>query len=120
SFASFTLSDLKEIVACVEDVPAVQASISKRLEEVAGVSLNLERCEALSNRRADVDEMITLLADEVSFRFFKTMINETDDETSLLWLQNMERLVMNCFTSEGVEVSLRSDQIGICQSALQQ
>src|SRR5690606_28150249 len=61
-----------------------------------------------------------LLADETSYQFFKAMVNETDDETSLLWLQNMERLVMNCFTGDGVEVSLRSDQIGVCQGALQQ
>lgn len=120
SFASFTLSDLKEIVACVQDVPTFQSSISKQLKDVTGVSLNLENCEVLSKRRPDVDEMISLLADESSYQFFKTMANETDDETSLLWLQNMERLVMNCFTGDGVEVSLRSDQIGICQGALQQ
>lgn len=120
SFSAFTLSDLKEIIACVEDVPAFQSAIRGQLEEVTGASLNLEDCEVLSKRRAEVDEMVTLLADETSYQFFKTMVNETDDETSLLWLQNMERLVMNCFSGDGVEVSLRSDQIGVCQGALQQ
>jgi hypothetical protein len=120
SFSAFTLSDLKEIIACVEDVPVFQSTMRQQLEEVTGASLNLEDCEVLSKRRAEVDEMVTLLADETSYQFFKAMVNETDDETSLLWLQNMERLVMNCFTGDGVEVSLRSDQIGVCQGALQQ
>lgn len=120
SFGSFTLTDLKKIATCIDDVPEVQSSVSVQLEAVTGASLNLEDCEVLSKRRPDVDEMITLLADEISYHFFKAMIDETDAETSLLWLQNMERLVMNCFAGDGVEISLRNDQIGVCQGALQQ
>jgi hypothetical protein len=80
SFSAFTLSDLKEIIACVEDVPAFQSAMRAQLEEVTGASLNLEDCEVLSKRRTEVDEMVTLLADETSYQFFKTMVNETDDE----------------------------------------
>ncbi|MBX2946956.1 MAG: DUF4011 domain-containing protein [Cyclobacteriaceae bacterium] len=120
SFSTFSLADFKAIEHTVMDIPAFQWALSQQLEKIMGVSLNLEDCETLRNRREAVDEMVNLLADETAYTFFKAMADEKDDETSLLWLQNMERLVLNCFDSPGVEDTLRPDQIGVCQGALQQ
>ncbi len=120
SFVGFSLTELRETERAVNDIPYFQATLSQQLEKLIGVTLNLEDCETLRNRREDVNEMVNLLADETAYTFFNAMADEKDDETSLLWLQNMERLVLNCFDGPGVETSLRNDQIGVCQGALQQ
>ncbi|MBX2964367.1 MAG: DUF4011 domain-containing protein [Cyclobacteriaceae bacterium] len=120
SFAGFTVSDRKALQQVTIEIPEYQVQLSQQLQTMLGVSLDLEDCEALDDRREDVDEMVNLLADEIAYTFFKAMADEADEETSLLWLQNMERLVLNCFDVPGLENTLRQDQIGLCQGALQQ
>lgn len=119
SFSTFTLSDRKEIEKCIEEIPSFQREMAHQLEKLVDVSLNLEDCEALLQRKEDVNEMVKYLADETVFRFFLAMAQEKDEETSLLWIQNMERLVLNCFDGHGVERTLPNNHIGQCQSALQ-
>jgi DNA polymerase IIIc chi subunit len=119
SLAAFTLSDKKELERTVLSVPNYQEKLGAQLHELVGVNLNLEECESLLQRREDVNDMVNLLADEGVYRFFIAMVDEKDEETSLLWLQNIERLVLNCFDKHGVETTLKADQIGQCQVALQ-
>lgn len=120
SLAGLKLSHRKEIEKTIVDIPAYQRALSDQLEQLVDLTLNLEDSEALLLRKPDADEMIKLLADELVFHFFLAMAPEKDDETSLLWVQNMERLVLNCFDGAGVEASLKKNQIGLCQLALQQ
>jgi hypothetical protein len=120
SLAGCKLSDRKEIAKIIADIPAYQLDLSARLEQLIDLSLNLEDCEALLQRKPEADEMVQLLADETVFRFFLAMAQEKDDETSLLWVQHMERLVLNCFNGAHMETSLKKEQIGLCQQALQQ
>jgi hypothetical protein len=120
SFVGYTLSTRRELEQTISSIPVYQKELSQKLSDLIGLSLNLEDCENLLQRKSDADEMVALLPDELVYRFFLAMSEEKDDETSLLWLQNMERLILNCFDGEGVETSLRNDQIGLCQVALQQ
>lgn len=119
SFAGLMLSDRKKIEKIIVAIPAHQNQLGQALEEKIGHALNLEECESLLQRKEEVNEMVNLLANEDVYRFFQSMMSEKDEETSLLWLQNMERLVVNCFEGHGMETSLRGDQIGQCQIALQ-
>ncbi len=120
SFAGYTRNQLNKLVHYLEVLPSYQDELAGAVHKLTGLSLNLEACEELLLRKADADEMVGLLADETVFRYFQAMAEEKDDETSLLWVQNMERLMLNCFEDAGVENSLRMDQIGDCQVALQQ
>jgi hypothetical protein len=120
SFAGLTLSDRKTIEKTIVDIPAYQVALATQLERLVGLTLNLEECESLLHRRNEADEMVKLLADELVYTFFLAMADEKDEETSLLWVQNIERLMLNCFDGVGMETSLRNDQIGLCQTALQE
>lgn len=120
SFATLHLSNLREIENVVRDIPMFQQQIQGELNKYIAIAINIEECEALLQRQRDVEEMLGLLSDDATFRYFQAMANEKEEETSLLWLQNMERVSLNCFEGAGVEVSLQSNQIGQCQAALQQ
>src|SRR5690606_6032418 len=63
--------------------------------------------------------MLALLKNETIYQYFVAMSEETDDETSLLWFSNMERVVGNCFDDPGVESTLPHDQLVKVQEALQ-
>jgi len=120
SFASFQIGDRQQIENAIRDIHQVQQSIHDELNTIISISVNLEESESLLKRQPNVEEMLELLSDDTVFRYFISMLEEKDNETSLLWLQNMERVCLNCFDGEGIESSLRIDQIGLCQKAFQE
>jgi hypothetical protein len=80
--------------------------------------MNLEACESLLQRKPEIEQMLKLLPDDSAYKFLRAMIHEHDDETSLLWLQNMERVCMICFDGSGIESTLQADQIVQTQVSL--
>ncbi len=119
SFAAFQHSDEKEIEKILNYIPKYQQKIATAVEKELGISLNLQDCESLSLKEDDILGMITVLKDDETFRFFQAMWDENDDETSLLWLSNMERVTLNCFEGEHPEITLPNNQLGVFQEALQ-
>jgi hypothetical protein len=119
SFSSLQISDLRSIEKVVEDIPSFQKQVNEELSKIFPLSLNLEECEALLHRQQQAEDMLGLISNEMIFGYFKSMVEEKDDETSLLWLQNMERVTLNCFEGVGVESNLDMPQIMQCRGALQ-
>jgi len=120
SFAGFQLSDLRAIEKTVSAIPKFQKEIQNTLKKIISISIDLEECDALLQRQPEIEEMLKLVNDDSVFRYFQAMANEKDDETSLLGLQNMERVCMNCFNSAGIESTLQRHQIVQTQVALHQ
>lgn len=120
SFAQFQISDRDEIERSIKDVKEFQEQLADKLEIYLKYTISFEEAENLLAKKAGTDELAGLLADELVFTFFKAMVDEKDEVTNLLWLQNVERVCMNCFEGAGVESSLTDAQIGKCQLALQQ
>ncbi|MEO7989940.1 MAG: AAA domain-containing protein [Chryseolinea sp.] len=119
SFASFRLGDEKEIGHAVSDIPVYLKQLSEKTEKLIGVKLGLEEAESLHLKEDDVLGMIASLKDEDTYRFFQTMISEKDDETSMLWLANVERVSLSCFDGENPESTVTNDQLGKFQDVLQ-
>jgi DNA polymerase IIIc chi subunit len=118
SFSELGSADLKKLIHVVGEVPVFFGSITSQLNDVFGVSLTLDECSVLLEREGHIDEVQQLINNKIVHRYFQAMINETDSETSELWLANTERVVMECFTGEGAEVSVSSEQLGKLQEAL--
>jgi hypothetical protein len=118
SFSNFKVSDLREIRKIVQAIPAFQKQVQHELSKIISGTLNLEECEALLQRKAEMFEMVELLNNDTVFNYFRAMAGEKDDETSLLWLQNMERVCLNCFDGAGIEQTMVSNQLGDVQLAL--
>ncbi len=118
SFAGFSLSDVRNIEAIIRDIETFQQKIQHELQNILP-SLNLLELENLLERRPEAEQVQRLLANDTLFADFQKMVTETNDETSLLWLQNMERVCMNCFEDPGLESTLESARLGELQIALQ-
>lgn len=120
SFASLKLNDLRSLENTVSDIPAFQRQISKEFEDKVGVPINIEHGELYLSRQDEVAELSKLLKTDIVFKYFTAMLEETDDETSLLWFSNVERVVMNCFADPGPETTIPVDQLGQYQQVLHQ
>ncbi len=117
-FANFTASDEQEVEQTLGDIIAFQKNISAQVYRLTGNQLNLEDCETLWYRHEEILGMLSLLKEEETYRYFQRMSTEPDDDTSLLWLSNMERVTLNCFDEIGPEVTIPTEQLGKFQEAL--
>jgi len=117
-FTGLGISDLKEIEKIILEIPLTASELLNQLETQVGARLDWEQCEELLEREAEINEMMAQLENVNSYFYFQQMMGEADEETSLLWLTNIERLVVACFEAEGPEASLPASQLGTLQQAL--
>lgn len=118
SFATFTGAEQKQLEDTIHEIPKVQNEIAQEIFRLTGVTLDLESAESFLFREEEVQGMLSVLKEEETYRYFQSMMAETDDETSVLWLANMERVCINCFDGEQPESTTPSDQLGTIQLAL--
>jgi len=118
SFATYSMSDQRETEKMISDIPAYQKELADRIQALVPVRLNIEEAESLHGRESDILGMIALLKNETIHQYFQDMAEEDDEETSLLWLSNVERMVLNCFDGPGVENTLSTDKLVAFQEVL--
>jgi hypothetical protein len=118
SFAAYTPADEKLMETTVKDVITFQKNLTATIYRLIGAELNLVDSESFFLQEDDVLGMLTILKDQDTYRFFQSMVLESDDETSMLWLSNTERVTMNCFQDQGPETTVPGEQIGKLQEAL--
>lgn len=120
SFSNLRYADQQEIEKTIADIPHFQKEIADEVEKLIGTPLNLEDCSSLLHKEEEILGMISVLKDEDTYAYFRAMIDEKDDETSLLWFSNVERVSMNCFSDHPPEITLPNDQLGKFLGVLQQ
>jgi hypothetical protein len=118
SFANYSMSDQRETERIISDIPAYQRELADRIQALVPVRLNIEEAESFRSRETEILGMIALLKNETIYQYFLDMADEDDDETSLLWISNVERMILNCFDGPGVENSLPTDKLVSFQEVL--
>lgn len=120
SFAGLGLPDMKEMIEAVKEIPVFQATIARRIGGVLPTALTLEDCESLLSREDDVLGMLSVLKDDETYGYFIHMLRVPDEETSLLWLSNVERVLMSCYDGSGPEIETPAEELGKLQHVLRQ
>ncbi len=120
SFAAFQLGHLKEIEDTIKSIPIFQQQLNNELSNFISYRWSLEECELLLRKKQVVFDMLALVKDDESFRYFQSMDEQKVEEPNLQWLQNEEYLCLNCFEGVGVEASLPLNQIEMCLAVLQE
>ncbi|UXE67536.1 MAG: DUF4011 domain-containing protein [Chryseotalea sp. WA131a] len=120
SFSNLSASDFPLLQSCLMEVSAYFDQVKKDFQNSFNTELDWEQCEALMEQYPQASTIVGLLDLPTPYIYFQQMISETEDETSSLWLANMERVLMDCFEGEGVEKSIPSSQLGQLQLALEQ
>lgn len=120
SFAGLNPKDMRAILAVVGNIPDFQIAMSKKIAAIIPAGLSLESCESLLSREDDILGMLSVLKDDETYRYFLFMLNEREEETSLLWLSNVERVLMSCYDGIGPEVHTPLENLGKLQRVLRQ
>jgi superfamily I DNA and/or RNA helicase len=118
SFSSFTSLDEPKIKKSIQDVTNYFNSLSEYSMENFGTRLDWGQYAALIEMEPQVQEIKTLIEQELVYHYFQSMVPEQDEETSSLWLSNIEKNLMSCFTDIGPEAYTPAFQLGTLQKAL--
>ncbi|HEY0742633.1 MAG TPA: AAA domain-containing protein [Chryseosolibacter sp.] len=118
SFSTFGFPELKELESVVSDIPKYQRQLQQDFRNLINHELNIEEGDSLLARQDEILGMLALLKNDIVYHYFVSMVQETDDETSLLWFSNLERVVMNCFDDPGPETTLSMEQLVKVQEVL--
>ncbi len=119
SFAKWLPSDLTTMLNILRQAPLYFEALQRQFQESFGVTLDWEQCVALGEQSEVMRDLIVALTDAECFRAFQKMINESDEETSSLWLANIGRVLLDCFAGDGVEQVVPSHQLGALQQAVE-
>src|SRR6185369_4405976 len=118
SFASFSVGDLSQIKNAIEDVHQFYYHIKEMLSKNLNASPDIEQLIALGERMEDLKMIVNTISEKDLFQNFKRMLLEKSNETSSLWLSNIERLIIDCFADVGPETSVPTALLGAFQKAL--
>ena len=118
SFASYAPSQRKRLQEAMAQVPLEFVRVYEPVRQLIGINLTWAECENLMARKAAMEEMLTLIDTPARFTYFQQMLNEPADETSALWLSNIERVVNDCYREPGPETSVAGAHLGQFQLAL--
>ncbi|MEJ2003697.1 MAG: DUF4011 domain-containing protein [Cyclobacteriaceae bacterium] len=120
SFANLQAGELKQMKEILNEVPLFHKRIEDRVEEILGHRVTLQDCEMIQSRRDFIVEMLGILKKPRAYTYFQHMMNYPDQDTNHLWLSNIERVIMECYTGDGPEKTLKIDELGHFQESLQQ
>ena len=119
SFKDYQLEDLQGINDFAKEISLYNTQVTHEARLLLNTDLSFEDGEVIISRRKEIEELVSLLKDEIVFDFFKHMVEFKDIEKDHLWLANIERLVSDCFKNEGPEVSLNTKGLGEFQETIQ-
>ncbi|MFM8914445.1 MAG: DEAD/DEAH box helicase, partial [Flammeovirgaceae bacterium] len=119
SFANLLPSDLPEIQKMLSDAPTYFERLQQEFKEAFSVVLDWDQYLALGEQSEVIREINHLLTDEGCYQAFQKMVNETEEETSALWLANTERVLLDCYQGDGVELVVPAHQLGTLQMAVE-
>ncbi|MFN3403434.1 MAG: AAA domain-containing protein [Cytophagaceae bacterium] len=117
SFAKFGIKEKKEIVRLLDHIPFYQTMISEKIREQIEASLDFEDFEWILQREEKIKQLISLLEDPDTYRYFQFIFSKNTNQD---WLLIRERQINASFKEEGLETSLSSDQLNQFHLAFEQ
>lgn len=109
SFAAYQFADLPVLSENISKILPTFKAISEEVENLIGVPVELDECLWLHERESDFRKLMELLSEPAAFRYFKKLL--AYPEASSLWLTNARNNLLNCFGAEGVETTLRTEEL---------
>lgn len=118
SFLPYQASDQNKIKKAIQEVASFFTTLTEQLTHHFSTRLDWDQCELLIEKESHVKEIKTFIQNQNTYYYFQCMVAEMDDETSSLWLSNIEKNLMSCFEGDGPETYTPSHQLGQLQKAL--
>lgn len=118
-FKDYTVSDLKNILQIIREIPEFQKEIDDKLGKVIKTGMSLTEAGSMYKRRDDLKTMFDLLGDKKTYAYFVHIMKTAPKDADSLYIENIEKNIRVCWEGAGVEQSLPVSVLGKFQTALQ-
>lgn len=118
SFAEFTINDLKSLKSALSQIHPWFEGMQSSMAKITGKAVGWEEFELYVEKAHLIEETIEALAHDKVYENLQHIVHEAEEETSSLWLANMEKMMLDCFELEGPELTVPTAELGKFQEAL--
>lgn len=118
SFAALTSQDYVKIRDILDEVPEFQAKLQAESNHFSATPIDFETSLHFLSHLEELRQLHTNLDNEMVFKFYRHMSEHEPDEEPL-WLSTLERTMLQCFKGDGMETSLKSEELGRFQESLE-
>ena len=118
SFADYKVQDLIDMQDLVRQVVDYAHDTVEKAREILNQKVDFESVEMLSNKPEELEQLTNNLDNERVYHHFRHIVKEPPIVESN-WLLEQERVIMQCFKGQGPETSLKSNELGRFQEALE-
>ncbi|MEQ8470628.1 MAG: AAA domain-containing protein [Marinoscillum sp.] len=118
SFASFTTQDFVKLKEVLSEIPQLEQKIKTESAAFTKDPLDFESCLHFLAHQEDLNQLTSNIDNDTVFDFYKHMIEQEPSE-EVQWLSTLERTMLQCFKGAGAEESLKPNELGRFQEALE-
>jgi superfamily I DNA and/or RNA helicase len=116
SFAEFTGTDLNCIINALKEIPVFKQNVNEKISLFASREMSLEEHLEILTEEKDLRAFLRIIQDQEVYEAFRFYLDKKSD---LLLIQNRMRIIMDCFTGPGVEMTVRSDELAEVRDILE-
>lgn len=118
SFAGHQVSDLNLISKHLEELQPYINVLESVTEKAIGKKVSFEDAVEIIKKHEEIEHLISVLKDNKAFDALTLTFRNAQRPVSKERLIEVEKLVMQCYVGEGAELSLKSEELGRFQEAL--
>jgi superfamily I DNA and/or RNA helicase len=119
SFADNNISVLRRMQEHLEEIEAMHKEVAETTKEITGHEIELEDCLKILDKVESLKHFLSIIRGKEIYDMFVQLMKTKSSEEDLHWLTDHEWVMMDALSGEGIERSLRSEDFGKFQAALQ-
>ncbi|MCH8317292.1 MAG: DUF4011 domain-containing protein, partial [Bacteroidetes bacterium] len=116
SFKDHSVSDLQKILQLLRAIPQYQQKIFEKTTSIIGNKLMLEECQWVISRKEVFPQLFNILQTDKLYDRFVYLL---DQPTNQQWFDQQAGLVLDCYSKEGIEISIPTKNLGEFQKTVQ-
>lgn len=119
SFSSYTIAALRRMQEQLEEIDKIHAEIAAITTEIAGSEITLEDCRLIIDRKELTKEFLSLITNDSVYQQLKNLMKIKSGEEEQDWFSSHSKVLLDSLSGEGIESTLKNEEIGRFQKALQ-
>ncbi|MFY0650817.1 MAG: DUF4011 domain-containing protein [Cyclobacteriaceae bacterium] len=119
SFAGLGAADQKEIQNILKEIPEYQVELKEKSLETVNKLVDIEDAIHIENNKDNINKLFTLIKEPQVYESFVSLLNDKKDKTDSTWLSAFERTLLQCYKGVGPELTLKPEELGRFQEALE-
>lgn len=118
SFGTYSTQDFIRIREILHDIPEFHDRIKQESFDFSKNELDFESCLHLLTHLEDLGQLRSNLDNDTVFAHYQHMMEFNPGE-SPGWLSGLEKTLLQCFKGPGIEISLKAEELGRFQEAME-